>query len=206
MPRVRGWAFNRRVANCGSRALGTTYVWGEGGAKGRESTDWVAATEAKSETKYFVQVDWVGIEDANVHLPFFEIVCWDKTDAWREILMDLGASFVFLSWWAVRDLGLFVRLFPYFWELLSCGKVLKLALKRIFFCFFGSVSSWDLKAHLAQALCHEHCDWNSLSWSYLILLVRCWLRDVAFLQQRQTENGVVDLGRHGPDIWLIRYG
>lgn len=137
VPRVRGCAFNRRVANCGSRALDTTYVWREGGAKGRESTDWVAATEAKSETKYFVQVDWVGIEDANVHLPFFEIVCWDKTDAWREILMDLGASFVFLSWWAVRDLGLFVRLFPYFWELLSCRKVLKLALKRDVFFFLG---------------------------------------------------------------------
>lgn len=47
----------------------------EEGAKGRESTDWVAATEAKSETKYFVQVDWVGVEDANVHLPFLEVVC-----------------------------------------------------------------------------------------------------------------------------------
>lgn len=26
VPRARGCAFNRRVANCGSRALGTTYV------------------------------------------------------------------------------------------------------------------------------------------------------------------------------------
>ena len=26
VPRVRGCAFNRRVANCGSRALDTTYV------------------------------------------------------------------------------------------------------------------------------------------------------------------------------------
>lgn len=43
--------------------------WGEG--KGRKSTDWVTTAEAKSETEYFVQVDWVGVEDANVHLPFF---------------------------------------------------------------------------------------------------------------------------------------
>lgn len=40
-------------------------------AKRRKSTDWVTATEAKSETEYFVQVDRVGVEDANVHLPFF---------------------------------------------------------------------------------------------------------------------------------------
>lgn len=43
--------------------------WGEG--KGMKSTDWVTTAEAKSETEYFVEVDWVGVEDANVHLPFF---------------------------------------------------------------------------------------------------------------------------------------
>lgn len=45
-------------------------------------------------------------------------------------------------------------------------------------------------AHLAQALCHKHCDWNSLSldpfFFFYVSVEKCWPGglggDVAFLQ------------------------
>ena len=61
-------------ADCGNR--GCTYG--------------VVVAETEAETKCLVEVDGVGVQDADVHLPFFEVVGRDEADAWGEGLVDLG--------------------------------------------------------------------------------------------------------------------
>ncbi len=58
-------------------------------------TDWVAAAKPEAQAEDFIQVDWIGVQDPNVHLPFFEVVCRDETDAWWEVLMDLSVDYQF---------------------------------------------------------------------------------------------------------------
>lgn len=67
-------------------------VGGRGREKGGERcrTYGVVVTEAEAESIDFVKVDWVGIKDPNIHLPFFVVVGGDEADAWGERLMDLG--------------------------------------------------------------------------------------------------------------------
>lgn len=50
----------------------------------------VVVAETEAETKCLVEVDGVGVQDADVHLPFFEVVGRDEADAWGEGLVDLG--------------------------------------------------------------------------------------------------------------------
>lgn len=50
----------------------------------------VVVTETETETKCLIEVDGVGVQDADVHLPFFEVVGGDEADAWGEGLVDLG--------------------------------------------------------------------------------------------------------------------
>lgn len=49
----------------------------------------VVIAEAEAQTECLVQVDGVGVEDSDVHLPFFEVVGGDEGYAWGEGLVDL---------------------------------------------------------------------------------------------------------------------
>lgn len=62
---------------------------GGGGATEWVDTNWIARTKTKSESVSFIEVEGVGVEDAEVHLPFFVVFGGDEADAWREGLVDL---------------------------------------------------------------------------------------------------------------------
>lgn len=59
------------------------------GGEERKSTDGVVGAEAEAKTIGVVQVQRIGIQDTDVHLPFFEVVGGDEANAWREGLLDL---------------------------------------------------------------------------------------------------------------------
>ena len=46
-------------------------------------TDWVVVAEDEGEAEDLVGVYRVGVEDLDVHLPFFEVVGFDECDAGR---------------------------------------------------------------------------------------------------------------------------
>lgn len=48
----------------------------------------VIIAEAEAKAECLVEVKWVGIENTNVHLPFFEVIGGDEADAWWERLVD----------------------------------------------------------------------------------------------------------------------
>lgn len=52
----------------------------------------IITAEAETQTECLVQVDGVGVEDLDVHLPFFEVVGGDEGYAWWEGLVDLAAE------------------------------------------------------------------------------------------------------------------
>lgn len=56
-------------------------------------TNWISGAETKTESVGFVEVERVGVEDTNVHLPFLVVVGRDEADAWREGLVDLLGGF-----------------------------------------------------------------------------------------------------------------
>lgn len=49
----------------------------------------IVVAKAETEAEGLVEVDGVGVENADVHLPFFEIIGGDEADAWREGLVNL---------------------------------------------------------------------------------------------------------------------
>jgi hypothetical protein len=46
-------------------------------------TNWVVIAEHERKSENLVGVDGIGIEDSYVHLPFSEVVCFDKFNARR---------------------------------------------------------------------------------------------------------------------------
>ena len=46
---------------------------GKRGGMGKGGTYWVVVAEAETETVCLVEVEGVGVEDSDVHLPFFEV-------------------------------------------------------------------------------------------------------------------------------------
>ncbi len=78
-----GWELGVSVGNRGVRCGGAD-------CGNRGCTYGVVVAETEAETKCLVEVDGVGVQDADVHLPFFEVVGRDEADAWGEGLVDLG--------------------------------------------------------------------------------------------------------------------
>jgi len=64
---------------------------GGGGRDGwGRRTDRVVVAEAEAEAVGLVEVEGVGVEDLDVHLPLFEVVGGDEGYTWWEGLLDLG--------------------------------------------------------------------------------------------------------------------
>ena len=57
---------------CGGRREGKGWDGRGGEGKGRR-TYWVVIAEAETETVCLVEIEGVGVEDSDVHLPFFEV-------------------------------------------------------------------------------------------------------------------------------------
>lgn len=68
-------------------------VWSEEGGEGKEGgsdcTNWITRTKAEAESVGFIEVERIGVQDAEVHLPLFVIICGDQADTGREGLVDL---------------------------------------------------------------------------------------------------------------------
>ena len=52
--------------------------------------DGIAVREAEAQAVDLVEVEGVGVEDADVHLPFLQVVGFDECYAGREGLVNLG--------------------------------------------------------------------------------------------------------------------
>ena len=82
-------------------------VWmladGTEGARG-SCTNGVVLGEEEGEAEDLVCVDGVGIEDADVHLPFSEVVGFDQLDSWGKFLFGLLSVLEVASGkWDLRD-------------------------------------------------------------------------------------------------------
>lgn len=45
-------------------------------------TDWVVLRETEVEAICLVQIEWIRIQNLDVHLPYLEVVRLDELDAW----------------------------------------------------------------------------------------------------------------------------
>lgn len=78
-----------RVHGYRAGRLGRRAGWG-GDEHDLGSLDGVVVGEAEAEPVDLVEVEWVRVEDADVELPFLEVVGGDEGDAWGKGLLDLG--------------------------------------------------------------------------------------------------------------------
>ena len=55
--------------------------------RGQFRTNGVVCAKAKTKSEDLIIVKWVIVKYPNVHLPFLEVVCLDKVDAWWKVLL-----------------------------------------------------------------------------------------------------------------------
>lgn len=73
----------------GYRPGGLRWAGGGGDEHDLGGLDGVVVGEAEAEPVVLVEVEGVGVEDADVELPFLQVVGGDEGDAWGEGLLDL---------------------------------------------------------------------------------------------------------------------
>ena len=74
----------------GGSGMGVSLWGGFRGRQGRRCTYWILTVEDETEAIDLVFVQRIVIKDSDVHLPFFEVVCFDYVYARREFLFGLS--------------------------------------------------------------------------------------------------------------------
>ena len=73
----------------GGSGMGVSLRGGCRGCREQRCTYWVLTVEDETEAIDLVFVQRIVVEDSDVHLPFFEVVCFDDVNARRKFLFGL---------------------------------------------------------------------------------------------------------------------
>lgn len=79
---------------CGGMLLGRCLGWWDVQWGLLPLTNWVLGTEGEFEPVYLVLVQWVVVQDSDVHLPFFEVLGFDDCDPRRKMILHLVDSVI----------------------------------------------------------------------------------------------------------------
>ena len=57
--------------------------------RGVRNTYGVVTAKSETEAIRLIHVQWIRVQDANIHFPLFEVGSGDKVDTWGKRLLDL---------------------------------------------------------------------------------------------------------------------